>query len=200
MAIDLDQVKDHYSKMHDAKLESIAKFEMASLQPGVQPIVIAEIKKRGLDKNLLKGIEAQKKEFTTEDVSELRDKIKGLTCPSCGKSDQELVGGIIRKVRSYLIITQQEARPMIACRDCVEAKRKDELIKNSLFGWWGFPWGLYQTPLAIINHFRDAGKQEEISEAILVEFVIKNVGELKTNWEKEYKLTDFIHHQNTVKY
>jgi hypothetical protein len=201
MAIDLEQIRNHYSKIDDSKLERIAKFEIASLQPEVQPIVIAEIKKRGLDKNLLTGIEAQTKELTEEEVYELIDKVKGLDCPNCGKSNQGLTGGIIRKVRSYLIMTQYETRPMIACKACVEEERKSQLIKNSLLGWWGFPWGLfYRTPQAIINHFRDNGKKEEISESILIDFAAQNIGELKTNWENEDKLVDFINHQNTVNY
>ena len=139
--MDLEQIKKHYSKMDDSKLERIAKFEIASLQPEVRPIVIEEIKKRGLDENLISGIEAQTKELTKEEIYKLRDKVEGLDCPSCGKSNKGLVGGIIRKVRSYLIFTQYEARPMIACKECVESERKNQLIKNSLLGWWAIPWG-----------------------------------------------------------
>lgn len=201
MAIDLEQIRNHYSKMDDSKLERIAKFQIASLQPEVQPIVIAEIKKRGLDENLLIGIEAQTKEFTKEEVYEVIEKVKGLDCPSCGKPKQVLVGGVIRKVRSYLIMTQYETRPMIACKVCVEEERKSQLIKNSLLGWWGFPWGLlYRTPHAIINHFLDNRKQEEISEIIINDFAAQNIGELKTNWEDEEKLVAFINHQNSVNY
>lgn len=199
MAIDLEQIRNHYSKMDDLKLERIAKFEITSLQPEVKPIVIAEIQKRGLDENLLTGIQAQTKELSEEEVYELRDKLKGLGCPNCGNSNQGLVGGIIRKVRSYLIMTHYEKRTMIACKECVETERKNQLIKNSLLGWWGFPWGLlYRTPQAIIYHFRDNSKREEISESILIEFAVENIGELKTNWENEDKIVDFIHHQNNV--
>ncbi len=201
MAIDLEQIRNNYSKMDDSKLERIAKFEMASLQPEVRPIIIAEIKKRGLDENLLTGIEAQTKELSEEEVNELTDKVKGLDCPSCGKSSSGLVGGIIRKVRSYLLFTQYESRAMIACKECVDSERKNQLIKNSLFGWWGFPSGfLYRTPQAIINHFRDNRKSEELSELILIEFAVQNIGELKTNWENEDAIVGFIRHQNTVNY
>jgi hypothetical protein len=201
MAVDIEQIRNHYSKMDDSKLERIAKFEIASLQPEVQPIVIAEINKRGLDKNLLTGIEAQTKELSEEEVYGLRDKIVGLDCPNCQKPNQGLVGGIIRKVRSYIIFTQHETRPMIACQTCVESERKNQLIKTSIFGWWGIPWGLfYRTPQAIINHFRDNNKKEEISESIIIEFAVQNIGELKTNWENENKLVEFINHQNKVNY
>ena len=98
-------------------------------------------------------------------------------------------------------MTNYEERAMIGCENCVDSERKSQLIKNSLLGWWGFPWGLlYRTPLAIINHFRDNGRKNEISEAILIEFAFENVGELKANWDNEQKLSDFIHHQNTVNY
>ena len=200
MAVDLEQIRNHYSKMDNSKLERIAKFEIRSLQPEVLSIVIAEIQKRSLDENLLVGVEAQIKELSEEEIYDLRDKLKGLTCPSCGKVNQGLVGGIIRKVRSYLIITQYETRPMIACGYCVETERKNQLIKNALLGWWGFPWGMfYRTPQAIINHFRDNRKKEEISESILIEFAVDNIGELKTNWRNEDELVSFINHKNTVK-
>lgn len=201
MALDLEEIRNHYSKMDVKKLERIAKFEINALNPEVQPIVIAEIKKRGLDENLLAGIEAQMKILTEEEVDELIDKINGLDCPSCGKSNQGLVGGIIRKVRSYLVITQYEVRTMVACEGCVEAERKNQLIKNSLFGWWGFPWGIfYRTPQAIINHFLDNRKRAAISESVLMDFAINNVGELKTNWDNEAELVNFINYTNTVKH
>lgn len=199
MAIDLEQIRNHYAKMDTAKLENIAKFEIALLAPEVQPIVIAEIKRRGLDENLLTAIEAQTKILSDEEIYELRDKIKGLSCPSCGDSNKALMGGIIRKVRSFLIITQYEKRFIIACPSCIEAERKSQLIKNSLLGWWGFPWGmLYRTPQAIINHFRDNGKKEVISEEILIHFAIENIGELKTNWDNEDKIVAFIRRQNNI--
>jgi hypothetical protein len=200
MAVDLEKIKAHYSEMNISKLERIAKFEIASLEPEVQPIIIAEIKKRGLGESFLAGIEAQTKDLSEEEIFELRDKIKGLDCPSCGKSNQGLVGGIIRKVRSYIIITQHETRSMIACQNCVETERKNQLIKNSLFGWWGFPWGIYRTLVAIINHFKDNGTTHKISESILVEFALQNIGELKTDWDDEDELVRFINHQNTVNY
>jgi hypothetical protein len=201
MALDLEQIRKHYSEMDNSKLERIAKFEIASLNPEVHPIVIAEIQKRGFDEALITGIEAQTKTLTSEEIYELIAKIKGLDCPSCEKSNQGLVGGIIRKVRSYVIITQYEIRPIIACTTCVEAERKNQLIKNSLFGWWGFPSGLlFRTPQAIINHFIDNGKKDEISKSVLSDFAVQNVGELKTNWENEDRLVAFINHQNNVNY
>jgi len=201
MAIDLEQVRNHYSQMDDSRLERIAKYDIASLEPEVEEIVIAELKKRNFDESILSGIAAQTKEYDDEEIEELLDKVKSLACPKCGTQDKDLVGGIVRKVRGYIIMTKYERRPLIACRPCIEEERKSQLIKNSLFGWWGIPWGLlYNTPHAIINHFRDNRIKEELSESILLDFVGQNIGELKTNWMNQDYLTDFIHHQNTKRY
>lgn len=199
MKIDLEQIKNHYSKMDDARLEKIAKFEINSLQQEVQPIVIAEIKKRGLDNNLLAGIEAQVKELTDDELIELMDKIRGLDCPICGEPNKGLVGGVIKKVRSFVVFSQYEKRTIIACQSCVDRERRNHLLKNCLLGWWGVPWGmLYWTPKVIIDHFLDNTRKQVISETILEETAIYGVGELRTNWDNEEKLVEFIHQQNNA--
>jgi len=53
MILNLEQVKKHYTEMDDSELERIAEFEVAFLPLEIQPIVIAEIKKRGLDEYLV---------------------------------------------------------------------------------------------------------------------------------------------------
>ena len=196
MSFDLEYIKENYSKMEDFKLERIAKYEASLLRPEVLPILISEIKKRGLNENLIQGINSQVKELSTKEINGVITKIKGLSCPICENTSQELNGGIIRKVRSYLILTQYEKKAIISCNTCLDKERKNQLIKNSLLGWCGLPWGLIRTPISIINHFRDNLKKEEISEAILNEFIKKNIGELKTNWEDEKNLSDFIKHIN----
>ncbi len=197
MEVNLDKIRENYAQMSDLKLERIAKSDIASLHPDVVPIVKEEIKKRGLDENLYRGIEAQTTEFTEEQVYAMRDKIKSLSCPKCGEHKDDLYGGIIRKVRSYIVFTSYQTKSLIACRSCVEGERKAQLIKNSLLGWWGFPWGLFiHTPHSIINHFLDLRKREETSEALLIGFALENIGELTTNWEDEDALVEFIHHHN----
>lgn len=198
--MNVEQIKKNYAQMDDWTLERIAKFEVASLLPEVQEIIIAEIKKRGLDANLLSGVQAQKQQLTVIELYESVNKIRGLDCPICGLSGQELVGGVIRKVRSYLFFSQHEERPLIACRSCVDKEQKSQLIKNGLLGWWAFPAGLVKTPLVIFYHFRDIKKKNTISETILKEFVLHNIGELKTNWDKEENLVDFIDLKNQANY
>ncbi len=70
------------------------------------------------------------------------------------------------------------------------------MITTALLGWWGIPSGLFRTPHAIISSLIDNNKREIISDSILTQFVITNIGEIRTNWDKENELVDFIRHNN----
>lgn len=183
--------------MDDLKLERIALNQISDLPPEVQEIIKAEILSRGLNENILSGIDAQSEELTPELINELKGKLIGVNCPSCGESNEKLMGGVIKKVRSYLIVTTYEERPIIVCPNCLTAKRKKEILKTSLLGWWGFPWGLlYRTPKTIIMHIVDSNDLHNISENVLQKFVVSNLGEIKANMENKEELTELIGFHN----
>lgn len=196
MAIDLEQIKKNYENFDDLKLEHLAKNEAGSLEPEVIEILTAEIKKRGLDSNLEKGIEAQTKKLTESELNELKNKIAHLTCPECGQKNGQLIGSIIRTVKSFIVLTSYKKVPVITCRTCANKKRKNAMISTALLGWWGIPFGLFRTPIALIASLTDKNKSDEISEGIITGFAIENIGEIRTNWEKEEELVDFIGHVN----
>ncbi len=196
MAIDLEQIKQNYSEFDDYKIEHLAKNEAAGVEPDVIPILINEINKRGLDPDLIKGIEAQTKELTESELDELKSKIANLTCPDCGQKNGQLVGSIIRTVKSFIVLTSYKKVPVITCKSCADKKRKNAMISTALLGWWGIPFGLFRTPIALIATLTDKNKSEEISEDIITGFAIENIGEIRTNWEKEEELIDFIGHVN----
>ncbi|WP_282037323.1 hypothetical protein [Saccharicrinis aurantiacus] len=198
MSLDLELIKKNYEKFEDYKLEHLAKNEAGSLEPEVIPILMAEIKKRGLDPNLEKGIEAQTKEITESEIIEILDKVSGLKCPECGGKSNPLKGSLIRSVKSFIIFTNYKKTPIISCQECANKKRKSALTSTIILGWWGIPWGIIRTPQTIINYFVDKNKLKEISESILTGFVIENIGEIRTNWESEDELVEFIDHQNKL--
>ncbi len=196
MAIDLEQIKENYANFDDFKLEHLAKNEAGSLEPEVIAILTAEIKKRGLDSNLEKGIEAQTKELTKNELNELKSKIGNLTCPECRQKNGQLVGTLIRTVKSFIVLTSYKKVPVITCKSCADKKRKNAMISTALLGWWGIPFGLFRTPIALIATLTDKNKSEEISEGIITGFAIENIGEIRTNWNKEDELVEFIKHVN----
>jgi predicted nucleic-acid-binding Zn-ribbon protein len=196
MAIDLEKIKKNYESFDDFKLEHLAKNEVGSLEPEVIEILTAEIKKRGLDSNLEKGIEAQTKELTESELNELKNKITHLTCPECGQKNGQLVGSIIRTVKSFILLTSYKKVPVITCKSCADKKKKNAMISTALLGWWGIPFGLFRTPIALIATLTDKNKSEEISDDIITGFSIENIGEIRTNWDKEDELVEFIGHVN----
>ncbi|NJO87675.1 MAG: hypothetical protein HC831_00950 [Chloroflexia bacterium] len=181
MTINIEQIKRNYAGFEDFKIIHIAKNEARGLEPEVIPILIDEINKRGLDWDLIKGIEAQTKELSTNEIIELKNKIIHLPCPECGQKDKPLIGTLIRKVKSYVLLTSTQKAYLISCKSCAEKERKNAMITTALLGWRGIPMGLVKTPIALIASLRDKKRREEISEVILTNFAISNVGEIKTN-------------------
>ena len=196
MAIDLEQIRKNYASFDDYKIEHMAKNEINSLDPDVVAILKDEIEKRGLDSNLNKGIEAQTKELTESEVNELKTKISKLTCPDCGQSRSPLIGTLIREVKSFIVFTHYKKTPLILCQACADKKRKNAMTTTVLLGWWGIPFGLFRTSHALISSSNDTKNFEIISDSILTQFAIDNVGEIRTNWDKENELVDFIRHKN----
>lgn len=196
MAIDLEQIKRNYADFEDFKIEHLAKKEAAGLEPDVIPILIDEIKKRGLDPDLIKGIEAQTKELTESELNELKSKIVNLPCPDCGAKNTPLIGTLIRTVKSFIVLTSYKKAPVITCMACADKRRKNAMISTFLLGWWGIPFGIFRTPIALIQTLIDKNKRGEISDGILTVFAVENIGEIKTNWDKETELVDYVRHVN----
>jgi hypothetical protein len=196
MTIDLEQIRRNYSEFDDSKIEHLAKNEAGGLESGVIPILIDEINKRGLDPDLIKGIEAQTKELTESELHELKHKITNLTCPECRQKNGQLVGSLIRTVKSFIILTSYKKIPVITCKSCADKKTKNAMISTALLGWWGIPFGLFRTPIALIATLTDKNKSEEISDGIITGFAIENIGVIRTNWEKEDELVEFVGHVN----
>ena len=103
--MDIEQIKKNYENFNDSKIEHLAKNEAGSLEPEVIPILVNEIKKRNLDVDLIKGIEAQTKELTEKEIQEIKLKIESLSCPECGQNESKLIGTLIRTVKSFIVFT-----------------------------------------------------------------------------------------------
>jgi len=80
MAVDLEQIRRNYAGFDDVTIENIAKYDVASLEPGVVSILKEEIRKRAMDANLNKGIEAQQIELSDHRLAQLKSRIAELPC------------------------------------------------------------------------------------------------------------------------
>ncbi len=198
MSIDLEQIKKNYEGFDDYKIEYLAKNEINSLDPEVVKIIKDEIKKRGLDSNLNKGIEAQTKELTDTELLKIKSKISKLPCPECGGRNTPLIGIITREVKSFIIPTFYIKTPLILCETCATKKRKRAIISTALLGWWGIPIGIFRTPFVLVKSFSDIKNQDIVNDIVIQDFIIKNIGEIQTNWDKENELVACIRHKNAT--
>lgn len=179
MTDNLEQIKQYYANCDDFKIERLAKNEAGGLRPEVIPILIEEIEKRGLNPNLTRKIENQIRELTENEFNELKLKITHLPCPNCEHKSSPLVGTWIRTVTSIIIDTSYTKKAVITCKSCANNSRIDAVISTLLYGWWG-PWGLFQTPAALIATLIDTSKQKKISEDIITSFIHNNIAQLRS--------------------
>jgi hypothetical protein len=57
-------------------------------------------------------------------------------------------------VSSFLIVTQQRDTLYNGTLDVLENAARSTFRHNLLFGWWGFPFGLIWTPMALWQNAR----------------------------------------------
>lgn len=198
--MDLDQIRKNYESFEDYKIEHFAKNEAGSLRPEVVLILKEEIIKRGLDPKLISIIDTQTKEISIEQLSEFKSKITNLACPECGQHHRPLIGVLIREVKSFILFTQYKEFPLILCPDCAKNRRKKAINTTALMGWWGIPWGFIRTLQALTSSMKDEEKSDIISDAILTQFVLNNIGEITDKYDKEDELIDYVKHINNLNF
>lgn len=189
----LENIAKNYAKMSDADIVRIATKEATGLRPEVFGIIENEIKKRNLNQDLFRGVLAQNKKYTVQEIEEYANLISELPCPICGSLDQKLNGTLSHTVKSMVFVTTSKTELTIACPDCLD-KKNDQAIKTSaLLGWWGIPWGIIKTPLAIFRNEK-AKKQNrmEFLNTALMSFTIANIGQIETYKNDKQELLKII--------
>jgi hypothetical protein len=67
------------------------------------------------------------------------------------------------EVTSFLIITQRKTRVFTGSYDQLMEQYRKVMTHNLVAGWWGIPFGLVWTPLALRKNARARKKLEEIA-------------------------------------
>lgn len=72
-------------------------------------------------------------------------------CPQCDKR-----GGIdlykSHYVMSFVLFTRHGSHTLLCCRTCALKKQGSDFGLSLLAGWWGIPFGLIFTPLALLRN------------------------------------------------
>jgi len=179
--IDIQFVRENYQRMTDADLIRIATQDAAGLTPEAQQVVKEEIERRKLDTDIIKGVQAQNKTCTIEEIDGYCDIIRILACPSCGTTLSKLNGTMTSQVMSFVFFTQWSKTLKVGCPDCLDKANNNALIKSVLIGWWGIPWGFIRTPIAIGQNFKSKRTNHlDSPNDYLRSYTLSKIGQLET--------------------
>ncbi len=81
--MDFETIKKTYERLPDSRLIFIAQHEASQLMPEAQQLLIAEIKKRNLDPNLLDAVDKQVSPIDEKEFETYLNLIRHLPCPYC---------------------------------------------------------------------------------------------------------------------
>src|SRR5260221_3823124 len=115
--IDIEFVRETYQKMSDQDLIRVLTQGASGLTPEAQEIVKEEIKKRNLDPNIAKGVDAQQKSYTIAEIDAYCDIIQKLPCPKTGSTAERLNATLTAEVMSFIIFTQYKKKIIVGSPD-----------------------------------------------------------------------------------
>ena len=191
--IDIQFVRETYQKMSDQDLIRVLTQDAVGLTPEAQEVVKEEIKKRNLDPNIAKGVDAQQKSYTVAEIDAYCDIIQTLPCPTTGSSSEKLNATLTAEVISYILVTHYKKKIVVGSPDTLDKANNEALKKSVLLGWWGFPWGIIRTIQAIgINLRSKKTNRLDSPNEHLRRFVLSKIGQIETYKDNRGKLLEII--------
>ena len=129
MSLSIEEIRKNYSQFPDYKIAQIAEQDSHSLPPEVVTILLEEVKKRGLNKNLNESVHIQQAPLSEEKFVELKQAVLYAPCPSCGSRKKPLMALKLVETIGLIFLAQHTTRFFIACPTCnkKEIKGPDDL-------------------------------------------------------------------------
>lgn len=152
--IDIKFVRERYAQMTDGELIQKATEDASGLTPEAVAVVKEEILKRGLNAAIIAGLEAQNKTYSIDELDQYCDLIAELNCPLCGSRNSRINATMVKEVMSFILITNYSSKIKVGCQSCLDKANESATLKTALLGWWGFPWGLIRTPMALFANVK----------------------------------------------
>ena len=191
--IDIQFVRENYQKKTDVELIQAATTDAVGLTPEALEVIKEEITRRKLDTSVIKGLEAQNKTYTIEEVDEYCNLIRQLNCPTCGASHVSLNATMTSEVMSFILFTQWNKKLKVGCPDCLDKANESALTKTALLGWWGIPWGFIRTIQAIGQNIKyKKTNHSDTPNDFLRSYTLSKIGEIETYKDNKEKLQQII--------
>jgi len=185
--------------MTDDELIRTATQDAHGLTPEAVEVVKAELQKRGFEENIGKGVEAQNKRYSIEEIDSYCDMVSTLSCPSCGNTTERLNATMTGEVMSFIFFTSYKKKIKIGCPDCLDKANNNALTRTVLLGWWGIPWGVIRTIQFISLNLKSMRSNHSSDyNDYLRSFAVSTIGELETYKDNKEKLQEILSRQNGV--
>ena len=132
-------------------------------------------------------------QYSIEDIYNYADLVRQLPCPVCHRTTQPLNGTILYTVKSFIVLTYSRRKPLIACPDCLNKKNNLAIVSTAILGWWGFPWGLINSPQYIYKNVA-AKKHNRMRQPneVLLSLTLQHVNEIEANKNNPERLKEII--------
>lgn len=193
--IDIQFVRETYQKMSDKELVRVLTQDAAGLTQEALEVVKDEIRKRNLDPNIAKGVDAQQKTYTVEEIDAYCEIIQNLPCPVTGSTSEKLNATLTAQVVSFILFTTYEKKIIVGSPGTLDKANNSAINKSVFLGWWGFPWGPIRTVQAIsINLKNKKTNRSGSPTTFLRSFVLSKIGEIVTYKDNKEKLSEIIRH------
>ncbi|MEO0723452.1 MAG: hypothetical protein AAFZ63_02845 [Bacteroidota bacterium] len=184
----IDEIRANYKSFTDARIIRIAKQESQSLKREVVPVLLAEIKRRGLGTDLVQWVEAETRELSSPERAALLKIITSSTCPNC-QQNSELRGYRYDTLIGALITSFDSSQTSIICKNCGKRDLRKSLSLSLLLGWWSVP-SFLRMPFLLVGKLNDYVKRDKVSADLLNGLIDQHKGRilLSDDAEKEIGL------------
>ncbi len=138
------------------------------------------------------------RQATQADIVNYAYILQGLPCPHCQRTDKKLNGAILHTVKSFIVLTFHQKKPVIGCSSCLQKKINLAMASTALFGWWGVPWGLIKTPQYIYLNIQQKKKAKvDGPNEVLLSFALHHANDIAAQIDDKEKLQEIIRNKKS---
>jgi len=187
------QFQTRYGSLSNSELELIALKQSAILPPEALRALRKELDRRGLSKTIRRGIEAQVRQWSKDDLATFIEQYRHRPCPRCGVQGKTLNGVVAAVARSFLVTSTVRTEFLVGCSRCIKTELERLSNQSLLFGWWGIPWGPVYTIRALaINSKAKAAAAGAEPTPELCNYIASNLGEIAADTRSIHRSTHRI--------
>ncbi len=176
-----DQLKNHYSKLSDDKIQQLA-IDYKSLTEEAQAILFEEVKKRNFEPELWEWLTLDRLPFSPAEIDIILHQNSYSKCSNCEEKQALYLWKIhfssTKKFYRYFFF--------YGCKNCAQQQLKRNFITTLLFGWRGWLTFFY-TPSILIKIVREYIHPSPQRENELRNIIHQNTGLFR---EMQVKGTD----------